>query len=203
MNRREEKNLQTIAASQGVKKLGPREGRTKEVGGVRLTWKATGEDTGYANSIYEMDLPPGRGIPLHSHPYAEVFYVITGHTDFLRIDEHGQEEWVRCGPGDTLVAPMNALHAFHNRTDKPSRFLSSSGYYHEILLETFGRTVDVNDPLPPEKEPTEAEADQYLQVLKDAMRVHAYFPQANATSGLEVFRELGKRNKSIPTRQPS
>jgi hypothetical protein len=29
-----------------------------------------------------------------------------GHTDFLRVDEQGQEEWVRCGPGDTLVAPM-------------------------------------------------------------------------------------------------
>src|SRR6516165_1647301 len=59
-----------------------------------------------------MDLPPGKGIPLHSHPYAEVFYVVMGHTDFLRVDEQGQKEWVRCGPGDTLVAPMNALHAF-------------------------------------------------------------------------------------------
>jgi cupin domain len=63
-----------------------------------------------------MDLPPGKGIPLHSHPYAKIFYVVTGYTDFLRVDEQGQEEWVRCGPGDTLVAPMNALHGFHNRT---------------------------------------------------------------------------------------
>jgi hypothetical protein len=65
-----------IAASNGVKKLGPKEGRTKQVGDVRLTWKATGEDTGYATSFYEMDLPTGKGIPLHSHPYAEVFYVV-------------------------------------------------------------------------------------------------------------------------------
>jgi Cupin domain. len=98
--------LKLIAASNGVKKLGPKEGRTKQVGDVRLTWKATGEDTGYATSFYEMDLPPGKGIPLHSHPYAEVFYVVMGHTDFLRVDKQGQEEWVRCGPGDTLVAPM-------------------------------------------------------------------------------------------------
>ena len=61
---------QWIAASKGVKKLGPKEGRTKQVGDVRLTWKATGEDTGYATSFYEMDLPPDKGIPLHSHPYA-------------------------------------------------------------------------------------------------------------------------------------
>src|SRR5258708_2734314 len=70
--------LKVIAASNGVKKLGPKEGRTKQVGDVRLTWKATGEDTGYATSFYEMDLPPGRGIALHSHPYAEVFYVVMG-----------------------------------------------------------------------------------------------------------------------------
>jgi quercetin dioxygenase-like cupin family protein len=62
-----------IAASNGVKKLGPKEGRTKQVGDVRLTWKATGEDTGYATSFYEMDPPPGEGIPLHSHPYARSF----------------------------------------------------------------------------------------------------------------------------------
>ena len=43
---------------------------------------------------------------------------------------------------------------------------------------------------------TEAEGDQYLQLLKDAMRVHMYAPQANASSGLEVLRELEKRNSS-------
>jgi len=108
-----------------------------------------------------------------------------------------QKEWVRCGPGDTLVAPMNALHAFHNRTDKPSRFISSSVYYHEVFFETYAPTVDVNDPVPPKKEPTEAEGEQYLQLLKDAMKVHMYAPQANANSGLEVLRELEKRNIDI------
>jgi quercetin dioxygenase-like cupin family protein len=113
--------LKVIAASNGVKKLGPKEGRTMQIGDVRLTWKATGEDTGYATSFYEMDLPPDRSIALHSHPYAEVFYVVMGHTDFLRVEEQGQEEWVRCSPGDTLVAPMNALHAFHNRLGRFQR----------------------------------------------------------------------------------
>ncbi len=42
-------------------------------------------------SFYEMDLPVGKGIPLHSHPYAEIFYVISGHTDFLRVDANGEE----------------------------------------------------------------------------------------------------------------
>jgi quercetin dioxygenase-like cupin family protein len=195
-NRR--KKLRTIAASNGVKKLGPKEGRTIQVGNTRLTWKATGVDTGYGTSLYEMDLAPGSGIPLHSHPYAEVFYVIAGHTDFLRTDDYGQEEWVRCGPGDTLVAPMNALHAFHNRTGEPSRFISSSVYYHEVVLDRYGLSVDVNDPLPPRREPTKAEGDQFLQVLKDATKDHMYFPQASASSGLEVLREIEKRNSNAP-----
>lgn len=189
-----EGNLDRIAASRGVRRVGPKEGRTIEIAGVRLTWKATGADTGFANSIYEMDLHPGQGIPLHSHPYAEVFYVVAGQVDFLRVDEQIDEEWVRCGPGDTLIAPANALHAFHNRTDDSARFLSSSGYHHEMTLETYGKTVDVNTPLPAEEEPTEAEAEQYLQALKDAMRQQMYFPQANAASGLELLRELRKRN---------
>jgi quercetin dioxygenase-like cupin family protein len=188
-------NLQTIAASKGVKKLGPKEGRTKDVAGVRLTWKATGEDTGYATSVYQMDLPSGKGIPLHSHPYAEVFYVVSGHTDFLRVDENGEEEWVRCGPGDTVVAPMNALHAFHNRTDKPSRLISSSVYYHEVFFEKYAPTVNIDDPLPPEKEPTEADGEQYLQLLKDAMKVHMYAPQVDAGNGLEALREIERRNR--------
>ena len=195
--------LKVISASNGVKKVGPKEGRTIQVGGVRLTWKATGEDTGYTNSIYEMDLPPGKGILLHSHPYAEVFYVVSGHTDFLRVDENGHEEWVRCGSGDTLIAPANTLHAFHNRTDKPTRFLSSSGYYHQLTLDTAGQVVDVNTPLPPEKEPTEEEAEQYLQKLNYAMSFQMYFPQSNASSGLEVLRELKKRNNEKPSGTPA
>jgi hypothetical protein len=45
-------NSKIISVSYGVKKLGPKEGRTIEVGGTRLTWKARAADTGYANSIY-------------------------------------------------------------------------------------------------------------------------------------------------------
>jgi quercetin dioxygenase-like cupin family protein len=186
--------LKQIAASHGVKKLGPGEGRTNQVGGVRLTWKATGEDTGYAFSVYEMDLPPGKGIALHSHPYAELFYVVAGHTDFLRVDQDGQEEWVRCGPGDSLVAPINALHAFHNRTDKPTRFISSSVYYHEVFFQKFTSIVDVDDPLPPPREPTEEDGDRYIQLMKNAMTVHMYAPQVNASSGLEVLRDIANRN---------
>jgi quercetin dioxygenase-like cupin family protein len=191
-----EMEVKTIIANKNaVKKVGQKEGKTIQIGNARLTWKAMGVDTAYGTSLYEMDLAPGIGIPVHSHPYAEVFYVISGHVDFLRYNEDGAEEWVRCGPGDTLIAGANALHAFHNRTDNPSRFLSASVYYHEVALEKYGTFVDVNAPAPANGTPTEAEANQYLDVLKDAMSVHLYFPQQNARNGLEVFRDIENRNK--------
>jgi oxalate decarboxylase/phosphoglucose isomerase-like protein (cupin superfamily) len=186
--------MKTIGASGGVKKVGQKEGRTIQIGNARLTWKATGEDTGYTTTLYVMDLNAGVGIPVHSHPYAEIYYVISGHTDFLRFDEEGKEEWVRCGPGDTMVVPINALHAFHNRTNKPSRLISTSVYYHQLALDKYGVTVNFDDPLPPAGEPAEAEANQYLEVLKDAMGVHMYFPQQNAANGFEVFRDIEARN---------
>jgi hypothetical protein len=93
------------------------------------------------------------------------------------------------------VAPINALHAFHNRTDKPSRFISSSVYYHQLALDRYGVPADMDAPHPPAGEPTEVEANQYLEVLKDAMGVHIYFPQQNASNGLEVFRDIEMRNR--------
>ena len=191
-----EMEVKTIIANKNaVKKVGQKEGKTIQIGNARLTWKAMGVDTAYGTSLYELDLAPGVGIPVHSHPYAEVFYVISGYVDFLRYDEDDIEEWVRCGPGDTLIAGANALHAFHNRTDKPSRFLSASVYYHEVALEKYGTSVDANAPAPANGTPSEAEANQYLDVLKDAMSVHLYFPQQSARNGLEVFRDIENRNK--------
>jgi uncharacterized cupin superfamily protein len=144
-----------------------------------------------------MDLAPGSGIPIHSHPYAEVFYVISGHVDFLKLDEQGREQWVRCGAGDTLLAPINALHAFHNRTSQPARFISSSVYYHEVVFNNYAIPVDINAPAPEKREPTKEEADQYLQILKDAIKVDMYFPQASAASGLEVLRDIESRNHAV------
>ena len=190
--------MKTIVANKNVvKKIAPKEGKTIQIGNAQLTWKARGVDTAYGTSLYEMDLAPGVGIPVHSHPYAEVYYVIAGYVDFLRYDENDVEEWVRCGPGDTMIAGANAFHAFHNRTNKTSRFLSASVFYHEVALEKYGIPVDVNAPAPANSTPSEAEADQYLDVLKDAMSVHLYFPQQDARNGLEVFREIESRNEKI------
>jgi len=183
--------MQSISPSKAVRKLGHREGKTVQIGDARLTWKATGEDTGYTTSVYEMVLLPGKGIPLHSHPYAEVFYVLQGHTDFGTINDAGEEEWLRCAAGETVIAPINRLHAFHNRTDKPSRFLSVSVYHHEVLFNHLAQEVDVDSPRSVD---VNADPQQYLHLMREAMKDDMYFPQVNSQSGSEVLQELQDRS---------
>ena len=61
-----------------VFKLGREEGKTVRVGNTRFTWKTRGENTGYQFAVYEMNLDPKLGQPLHKQPYAEFFYVLEG-----------------------------------------------------------------------------------------------------------------------------
>jgi hypothetical protein len=72
-------------AGHNVRKVGRDEGELVEVLGLRMNWKVKAKDTGYAFSVYEMELAPGQGIPLHTHPYPEFFYVLDGCLDFERI----------------------------------------------------------------------------------------------------------------------
>jgi hypothetical protein len=62
-------------------------------------------------------------------------------------------------------------------------------------LDRYGLPVNFDDPLPVAGEPSVTEADQYLEVLKDAINVDMYFPQASASNGLEVFRDIEMRNR--------
>ena len=44
----------------GLRKVERNEGEIFAVAGVRFTWKVKGEDTGYAFSIHEQELEPGK-----------------------------------------------------------------------------------------------------------------------------------------------
>ena len=111
--------------------------------GARFTWKVKGEDTGYAFSIYKQELEPGEGVPLHCHAYGEVFYVLSGHIDFLQVTDAG-EDWMTCADGETIIIPINALHAFYNRTDRPARLLSISTQLHQAFFDAVEETDRAN-----------------------------------------------------------
>jgi quercetin dioxygenase-like cupin family protein len=127
-------NARQIPLGAGLRKVARDEGKLFDVAGAKFTWKAKGEDTGFALSMYEQELEPGHGVPLHCHPYSEVFYVLAGEVDFLRAGE-GEDEWVPCSAGEAVIVPVNGLHAFYNRTDRPARMLSISTQLHQAFFD--------------------------------------------------------------------
>jgi quercetin dioxygenase-like cupin family protein len=110
--------LLNIPSTEGVRKISPGEGESFDIAGAHLTWKVKGEDSAYAFSVCEQRLAPGDGVPLHSHAYPEVFYILHGVADFFRVVD-GKEDWFRCETGSTIILPPNALHAFYNKTSEP------------------------------------------------------------------------------------
>jgi len=136
--------LKNIPATEGARKLAPGEGQRFDIAGVHLTWKVKGEDSGYAFSICEQDLGPGEGVALHSHPYAEVFYILEGTVDFCRILDD-KEEWIRCEMGSTMILPANCFHAFDNKTGKPCRLLGISTQLHQAFFDAVER-ADASAP---------------------------------------------------------
>ena len=142
------RDLIETASGHNVTKLGRGEGPTVQVGTVGFTWKVRGDDTGFQFAVYEMDLPPDRGTPLHKHPYAEFFHVIEGRVDFGRLGADGLQEWVSCSAGESVTAPINAPHCFQNRSDQPAKFLSVSTYYHEAMFNEFVGDTGTGKDLP-------------------------------------------------------
>jgi quercetin dioxygenase-like cupin family protein len=133
-----------IPAAEGARKLAPGNGRRFDIAGVHLTWKVKGEDSGYAFSVCEQDLGPGEGVSLHSHPYAEVFYILEGSVDFCRILD-GKEEWISCEVNSTMILPPNSFHAFYNKTRKLCRLLGISTQLHQAFFDAVER-ADASTP---------------------------------------------------------
>jgi len=131
-------NPRQVPFGVGLYKAERNEGEIFDAEGVRFTWKVKAKDSGYAFSIYYRDLEPGDGVPLHYHACSEVFYLLSGNIVCLRVTD-ANEEWITCSDGETIIIPINALHAFYNRTEKPARFLNISTQLHQAHADSLRR----------------------------------------------------------------
>ncbi|MBB6612662.1 cupin domain-containing protein [Pontibacter sp. Tf4] len=76
----------------------------------KVTFLASGEETGGAYELVEVELAPGGGVGLHYHTnLAEEFEPVRG---ILGIELDGRQLQVH--PGQMAVAPVNSLHRFYN-----------------------------------------------------------------------------------------
>lgn len=71
-----------------------------------------------AYCVMKGTIPPGSGVPLHSHADAESFYVLSGEAEALMQTASGME-WQRVGPGDFIHILPGAKHAWRNGSSEP------------------------------------------------------------------------------------
>jgi len=67
-------------------------------------------------SFFVSATPPGRGPSLHTHPYAEVFFVQEGDLTFVVGDEI-----VEATAGQIVIVPAGIPHKFTNRGSAVAR----------------------------------------------------------------------------------
>ncbi|MBX3385175.1 MAG: cupin domain-containing protein [Phycisphaeraceae bacterium] len=97
------------------------EGEWLNILGDRVRVLADGATTGGKYSVFEANVSPGAGPPLHRHDREdEFFYVVEGVFRFV-ID--GRK--VEAGPGSFLLAPKGSEHTFVNAGSREGKMVFS------------------------------------------------------------------------------
>jgi mannose-6-phosphate isomerase-like protein (cupin superfamily) len=88
--------------------LGPREGRSIDLGNFAMTLKASEVDTGGMFTLLEAAEPSGFGPPVHIHEdAAEAFYVLEGEYHIVIEDRS-----FACPEGSFIYIPAGMRHGF-------------------------------------------------------------------------------------------
>ncbi|MHC4428249.1 MAG: cupin domain-containing protein [Planctomycetota bacterium] len=112
----------------------PGEGPKLWVVGEVFTFKATGQETDGAYTLWEMTLAPGNGVPAHTHDAEdEMWWVLEGEVEF-----HLGDRVVKAPAGTFLHGPRANRHAFFNRGNATARVqilaipAGIEGFFEEI-----------------------------------------------------------------------
>jgi quercetin dioxygenase-like cupin family protein len=121
------------------------DGQTVFAPAGRLTFKARGEETGGALTLFETDVPPGVGPPLHVHVNDDEFmYVLEGRLRF-RLGEA-----VHDAPAGTFVfIPKGVTHTWQNAGDSKARFLAGFAPAAPGMERFFERSAELADDVRP------------------------------------------------------
>jgi quercetin dioxygenase-like cupin family protein len=99
----------------------PNTGRVETVLSVTHTYRLEEQQTGGALACVDLVVPPGHGVPPHTHHLEdEIFYVIEGTVEVTGDDLAGPTNLPQ---GGLFYGPRGRLHGFRNPTETPSRVL--------------------------------------------------------------------------------
>jgi quercetin dioxygenase-like cupin family protein len=79
---------------------------------VGMSYDFVGETHGSPVSAYIVNAPPGKGPPLHTHPYVEIAFTLEGSAMITVGDETREVK-----AGGIAVIPANTPHRFVNSGD--------------------------------------------------------------------------------------
>lgn len=115
--------------------LGPGEGKTIEMPGSPMTYKAVKEDTRGAYSLIEA-VVIGGGPPQHIHQAEEeAFYVLEGE-----INVNLGERTIHGTAGSFVLIPKGTVHTFWNAGSTPAKLLGiiSPAGFEQFFVEVVG-----------------------------------------------------------------
>lgn len=116
------------------KLVGPGEGKTVKLYGVRFDYKVVSTDSGGSLAVLEVEIPAGTLVKPHNHSREDEFSLVLSGTVGVRIGD----QVLAAGPGSYLVKPRGTPHAMWNVSDGPAKvaeILSPGGleeYFEEL-----------------------------------------------------------------------
>jgi quercetin dioxygenase-like cupin family protein len=124
-------------------------------------------------------VPPGSVVPLHRHPDAEDFLILSGTHQVLVQGDNGLE-WRDAHAGDYVRVPGDAPHAHRNVTDRPAVDLIVTTARLGRFFQEVGRpmTEGLAAPTPEEVANFIAVSERYGYVLGT--------PEENAAVGITM-----------------
>ena len=116
-------------SSEGVKKnqvrrSGASDGDLLTLLGAMTRIKVSSRDTLGTFFVGEAKLPPTAFVPPHYHPDVEVFFVLEGTLEVMRLSD-GEAEFLPITSGEMALIPSNAVHGFRN---------TSAGHVHLLVI---------------------------------------------------------------------
>lgn len=92
---------------------------THNVLGITHRYLARASETGGAFMTYEIEVPPGAAVPMHSHEVdAESFQILEGELAFTTPEDRRV-----ASIGEFAAFPAGCIHGFTNESGRPARAL--------------------------------------------------------------------------------
>src|SRR6266567_3423423 len=95
-----------------------------------MSYEFRGDKNNASISAYIVKAPPGKGPPLHTHPYVETIFMVEGRATVMIGDEVCEAK-----AGDIAVIPPNTPHKFVN---------SGSTILRQIDVHASARFIQIN-----------------------------------------------------------